>query len=204
MTKILKAMNEMPEEWLENCYEETVALRTEKKAEIMMAEETGEKVTKNVGFGRTGKTAVKWAVAAMLALLLCGGGVAYATKQGVFKFEIRNQEIHGKNFFLTVESEKISLEELTGDVSEMERLLREYMAEEGYNQIYPTLLKTCRTTEEARKYVGYAGFKETKVEGYLNAAYVFAMGDKEGNLAEITLYADYMDGKISMSEKARV
>ena len=30
------------------------------------------------------------------------------------------------------------------------------------------------------------------------------MGDKEGNLAEITLYAQYTDGKISMSEKASV
>ena len=137
-TDVLRAMNDLPEKWLEKCYEVGNGEATEAN------DKNSEKGARMIRFG---KTAIKWAVAATAAILLCGGGVAYAGKLGLFKFEIKNQEIHGKNFSLTVEAEKISLEELTGDISEMEGLLREYMAEEEYSQIFPTRLKVYRTIE---------------------------------------------------------
>lgn len=202
-TEVLKALNEMPEEWLEKCYEGTVTSVTGKTAETVMAEGNNKKDAKIICFGRFGKTAVKWAVAATVALLLCGGGVAYAAKLGVLQFtKVDDKENHG--FSLNTETERISAEELTGQIQEVEGFLRDYMAEEDYSQEFPSWLQRFETVEEARAYIGYAGMKETKVPGRVEEVNVRVIGDTEGNLGEVSLFVRAEEGDISINETSAV
>lgn len=193
-TDLLEAMNELPEEWIEGCYEANG---------MKEMEGNNEKDTKNVCFGRCSKNAMKWAVAATLAVLLCGGGVAYAAKLGVLQFtKIEDKTKHG--YSLMGETERIKVEELTGDIQEVEGFLREYMAEEDYSQIYPSWLKRFETVEEARAYIGYEGMKETKVPGTVEEVNVRVIGDTEGNLGEVSLFVRVEEGDISMNETSAV
>ena len=184
---VLKAINELPEEWLEACYAEKTSEATEPKD------------TK----AHLGRAAVKWAVAATLALLLFGGGVAYAAKQGLLQFT-KSEDKANHGFSLAVETERISAEELTGDIHEVEGFLRDYMAEEDYRQKYPSWLKQFETVEEARDYIGYAGMKETKVPGTVEEVNVRVIGDTEGNLGEISLFVRAEEGNISINETSAV
>lgn len=193
-TDVLKAMNDLPEKWLESCYEGTVTKATE---------ENNGKNTRTVRFGNFSKTAVKWAVAATAALLLCGGGVAYAAKLGVLQFT-KSEDKANHGFSLTTETERISSDELTGDIHEVEGFLREYMAEEDYSQTYPSWLKQFETVEEARAYIGYAGMKETKVPGMVEEVNVRVIGDTEGNLGEVSLFVRAEEGEIAMNEISAV
>ncbi|MBQ8800148.1 MAG: hypothetical protein IJZ55_11350 [Lachnospiraceae bacterium] len=193
-SKLLKVMNELPEEWVEKCYEEIGA-----KA----AEEYSEKSIRTVRFGIFSKTAAKWAVAATVVLLLCGGGVAYAAKLGVLQFtKSEDKDNHG--FSLMTETERISAEELTGDIQEVEGFLRDYMAQEDYSQTYPSWLQRFDTVEEARAYIGYAGMKETKVPGTVEEVNVRVIGDTEGNLGEVSLFVRTEEGDIYINETAAV
>lgn len=194
-TDVLRAMNDMRSEWLESCYETTV-----------VKEESEEKHgtdTKTVHFGSFGKTVVKWVVAATAALLLCGGGVAYAAKLGILQFtKVEDKENYG--FSLHTETERISVEELTGQIHEVEGFLRDYMAEEDYSQEFPSWLKQFETVEEARAYIGYAGMKETKVPGTVEEVNVRVIGDTEGNLGEVSLFVRAEEGDIQMNETSAV
>ena len=193
-TDVLKAMNSLPEEWLENCYE---------GSGTMAAEENNGKNTRTVRFGSFSKTAVKWAVAATAAILLCGGGVAYAAKLGVLQFtKSEDKDRHG--FSLMTETERISKDELTGEIQEVEGFLRDYMAEEDYRQTYPSWLKQFETVEEARAYIGYAGMKETKVPGTVEEVNVRVIGDTEGNLGEVSLFVRAEEGNIQINETSAV
>lgn len=194
-TDVLKAMNDMRSEWLESCYETTV-----------VKEESEEKHgtdTKTVHFGSFGKTVVKWVVAATAALLLCGGGVAYAVKLGILQF---TKEEHKENygFSLHTETERISVEELTGDIHEVEGFLRDYMVQEDYRQEFPSWLKRFETVEEARDYIGYAGMKETTVPGTVEEVNVRVIGDTDGNLGEVSLFVRAKAGDISINETSAV
>lgn len=193
-TDVLKAMNDLPEEWIENCYEATGATVTEG---------SNGKDTKTVYSGKFGKNAVKWAVAATAAILLLGGGVAYAAKFGVLQFT-KSEDKANSGFSLTTETERIAAEELTGDIQEVEEFLREYMAEEDYSQTYPSWLKRFETVEEARTYIGYAGMKATKVPGTVEEVNVRVIGDAEGNLGEVSLFVRAGEGMISMNETSAV
>ncbi len=193
-TDVLMAMNDLPEKWLESCYEGTVT---------KVAEENNGKNTRTVRFGNFSKTAVKWAVAATVALLLCGGGVAYAAKLGILQFS-KSEDKASPGFSLTTETERISSEELTGEIQEVEGFLRDYMAQEDYSQTYPSWLKRFETTEEARAYIGYAGMKETKVPGMVEEVNVRVIGDTEGNLGEISLFVRAEEGNISINETSAV
>lgn len=196
-TDVLKAMNDLPEEWLENCYETRLVSATEEAVE-KSGTDTG-----TVRFGTFGKNAVKWAVAATAALLLLGGGVAYAAKQGILQFaKSEDKDNHG--FSLTAEMERISAEELTGDIQEVEGFLRDYMAQEDYSQTYPSWLKQFETVGEARAYIGYAGMKETKVPGTVEEVNVRVIGDTEGNLGEVSLFVRAEAGDISINETSAV
>ncbi|MBQ8547754.1 MAG: hypothetical protein IJ427_04570 [Lachnospiraceae bacterium] len=193
-TDVLKAMNDLPEKWLENCYEGTVTKATE---------ENNGKNTRTVRFGNFSKTAVKWAVAATAAILLCGGGVAYAAKLGILQFT-KSEDKTNHGFSLMVETERIAEEELTGQIQEVEGFLRDYMAEEDYSQTYPSWLKQFETVEEARAYIGYAGMKETKVPGRVEEVNVRVIGDTEGNLGEVSLFVRAEEGDISINETSAV
>lgn len=184
---VLKAINELPEEWLEACYAEKTSEATEPKD------------TK----AHLGRAAVKWAVAAMAALLLCGGGMAYAAKLGILQFT-KSEDKASPGFSLTTETERISSEELTGEIQEVEGFLRDYMAQEDYSQTYPSWLKRFETAEEARAYIGYAGMKKTKVPGTVEEVDVRVIGDTEGNLGEISLFVRAEEGNISINETSAV
>lgn len=184
---VLKVINELPEEWLEACYAEKTSEATEPKE------------TK----AHLGRAAVKWAVAAMAALLLCGGGVAYAAKLGILQFS-KSEDKASPGFSLTTETERISSDELTGDIHEVEGFLRDYMAEKDYSQTYPSWLKQFETVEEARAYIGYAGMKETKVPGRGEEVNVRVIGDTEGNLGEVSLFVRAEEGDISINEISAV
>ncbi|MBR2407821.1 MAG: hypothetical protein IKB07_02575 [Lachnospiraceae bacterium] len=196
-SNLLNAMNDMPEEWLEHCYETRLASVTEKAGEKSGTD------TKSVRFGSFSKTAVKWAVAATVALLLCGGGVAYAAKLGVLQFTKIDDKANS-GFSLMTETERISAEELTGEIQEVEGFLRDYMAEEDYSQTYPSWLKQFETVEEARAYIGYAGMKATKVPGTVEEVNVRVIGDTEGNLGEVSLFVRAEEGDIQMNETSAV
>lgn len=196
-SKLLKVMNGLPEEWLENCYEVKLVSVTEKTEKKRGAD------TKSVRFGSFSKTAVKWTVAATAALLLCGGGVAYAAKLGVLQFT-KSEGKENPGFSLTTETERISAEELNGDIHEVEGFLRDYMAEEDYSQTYPSWLKQFETVEEAREYIGYAGMKATKVPGTVEEVNVRVIGDTEGNLGEVSLFVCAEEGDISINETSAV
>lgn len=183
---VLKAMNDLPEKWIESCVEGN----------------NGED-TRTVHFGKFGKNAVKWAVAATVALLLCGGGVAYAAKLGILQFT-KSEDKANSGFSLTAETERIAAEELTGDIHEVEGFLREYMAQEDYSQKYPSWLKRFENVEEARAYIGYAGMKETRVPGTIEEVNVRVIGDTEGNLGEVSLFVRAEEGDISMNETSAV
>lgn len=194
---VLKAMNDLPEEWLESCCDTRLTVG---------AEETEEKNgtdTRTVRFGSFGKSAVKWAVAATLALLLCGGGVAYAAKLGTLQFT-KSEDKNNLGFSLTTETERIAKEKLTGQIQEVEGFLRDYMAEEDYSQTYPSWLKRFETAEEARAYIGYAGMKETKVTGTVEEVNVRVIGDTEGNLGEISLFVRAEEGDIQINETSAI
>ncbi len=193
-TDVLKAMNEMPEEWLEKCYEGTVA---------SVMEESNGNNAKTVGFGSFGKKAMKWAVAATAALLLCGGGVAYAAKLGILQFS-KSEDKTNFGFSLTTETERIAKEELTGQIREVEGFLRDYMAQEDYRQTYPSWIKKFETVEEARDYIGYAGMKKTVVPGTVEEVNVRVIGDTEGNLGEVSLFVRAEEGDISINETSAV
>ena len=196
-TDVLKAMNDLPEEWLEKCYETRLASVTEE------TEEKNGTGAKTVRFGNFGKTAVKWAVAAAAAILLCGGGVAYAAKLGVLQFtKSEDKDSHG--FSLMTETERISKDELTGEIQEVEDFLKDYMAEEDYSQEFPSWLKRFETVEEAREYIGYADMKETKVPGTVEEVNVRVIGDTEGNLGEVSLFVRAEEGDISINETSAV
>lgn len=196
-TDVLRAMNDLPEEWLEKCYETRLVSATEESVEKIGTD------TRTVRFGIFGKNAVKWAVAATLALLLCGGGVAYAAKLGILQFtKVEDKENYG--FSLTTETERITAEELTGDIHEVEDFLRDYMAQEDYRQEFPSWLKRFETVEEARDYIGYAGMKETKVPGTVEEVNVRVIGDTEGNLGEVSLFVRAEEGDIQMNETSAV
>ena len=193
-TDVLMAMNDLPEKWIESCYEGTVT---------KVAEENNGKNARTVRFGNFSKTAVKWAVAATVALLLCGGGVAYAAKLGILQFS-KSEDKASPGFSLTTETERISSDELTGEIQEVEGFLRDYMAEEDYRQKYPSWLKQFETVEEARAYIGYAGMKETKVPGMVEEVNVRVIGDTEGNLGEVSLFVRAEEGEIAMNEISAV
>ncbi len=193
-TDVLIRMNEMPEAWIESCYE---------AAEAKEMEESNEKDAKNIWFGGFGRSAAKWAVAAAVAVFLCGGGIAYAAKLGVLQFtKIEDKSKHG--YSLTVETERIRAEELTGEIHEVKGFLKEYMAQENYSQSYPSWLKQFETVEEARAYIGYAGMKETLVPGTVEEVNVRVIGDTDGNLGEVSLFVHSMEGDISLNETAAV
>ncbi len=193
-TDVLKAMNELPEEWIENCHEATGVLGTEGNE---------REDTKTVHFGKFGKTAVKWAVAATAALFLCGGGVAYAARLGILQFT-KSEDKTKPGFSLTTETERITAEELTGDIHEVEGFLRDYMAQEDYSQKYPSWLKQFETVEEARAYISYAGMKATEVPGTVEEGNVRVIGDSEGNLGEVSLFVRAEEGDISINETSAV
>lgn len=193
-SNLLKAMNDLPEEWLEKCYEGTVTT---------VAEKNNGKNTRVIHFGNFGKTAVKWAVAATAVLLLCGGGVAYAAKLGVLQFT-KSEDKANYGFSLMTETERIRAGELTGDIHEVKGFLRDYMEQEDYSQTYPSWLKQFATVEEARAYIGYAGMKETKVLGTVEEVNVRVIGDTEGNLGEVSLFVRADEGDISINEIAAV
>lgn len=184
---VLKAINELPEEWLEACYAEKTSEATEPKD------------TK----AHLGRAAVKWAVAAMAALLLCGGGMAYAAKLGILQFS-KSEDKTNFGFSLTTETERIAKEELTGQIREVEGFLRDYMAQEDYRQTYPSWIKQFETVEEARYYIGYAGMKKTVVPGTVEEVNVRVIGDTEGNLGEVSLFVRAEEGNISINETSAV
>lgn len=196
-TDVLKAMNDLPDEWIECCYEAKGASVTEEKKEKCGAD------SRKVRFGSFGKTTVKWAVAATAALLLCGGGVVYAAKLGVLQFT-KSEDKANPGFSLTTETGRIAAEELTGEIHEVEGFLRDYMAEEDYSQTYPSWLKRFETVEEARDYIGYAGMKATKVPGTVEEVNVRVIGDKEGNLGEISLFVRAEEDDIYINETVAV
>ena len=196
-TDVLKAMNDLPEVWLESCYDTRLAAGEEEREE-----KSGTNV-KTVRFGSFGKTVVKWAVAATVALLLCGGGVAYAAKLGVLQFT-KSEDKNNLGFSLTTETERIAKEELTGQIREVEGFLRESMAQEDYRQTYPSWIKQFETVEEARDYIGYAGMKKTVVPGTVEEVNVRVIGDTEGNLGEVSLFVRAEEDDIIMSEISAV
>ena len=196
-TDVLKAMNDLPEVWLESCYDTRLAAGEEEREE-----KSGTNV-KTVRFGSFGKTVVKWAVAATVALLLCGGGVAYAAKLGVLQFT-KSEDKNNLGFSLTTETERIAKEELTGQIREVEGFLRDYMAQEDYRQTYPSWIKQFETVEEARDYIGYAGMKKTVVPGTVEEVNVRVIGDTEGNLGEVSLFVRAEEDDIIMSEISAV
>ena len=193
-TDVLKAMNDLPEEWLEKCYEATGTEKTEGSR---------RKDTKAGSFGKFSKTAVKLAVAATAALLLLGGGVAYAAKLGILQFA-KSEDKENPGFTLKVETERIKVEELTGEIQEVEGFLRDYMAEEDYSQEFPSWIKRFDTVEEARDYIGYAGMKETKVPGTVEEVNVRVFGDTDGKLGMVSLDVRAEEGDIYINESAVV
>lgn len=196
-SELLKAMNELPEEWLEKCYETRLASVTEKAGEKRGTD------TKTVRFGNFGKNAVKWAVAATLALLLCGGGVAYAAKLGILQFT-KSEDKANPGFSLKTETERIATKELTGEIQEVEGFLRDYMAQEDYSQEFPSWIKRFDTVKEARDYIGYDGIKETKVPGTVEEVNVRVFGDTEGKLGMVSLDVRAEEGDIYINESAVV
>lgn len=181
---LLKAINEIPEEWIEHCYD-----KTDRKTK-----------TKRTFFT---KTAIRWVTAATTAIVLCGCGVAYATSLGIFHFDVFDDKTsHG--FSLTVDTGRISADEFTGDIHEVEDFLKDYMAEETYSQTFPSWLKQFETTEQAREYIGYPDMKATKVPGDIKGVYVRVIGDTKGNLGEVSLFVYAEDGELSINETSAV
>lgn len=226
-TDVLKAMNDLPEEWLESCSEET---------ETLESEENNRENTRTVRFGKFGKTAVKWAVAATAVLLLCGVGVgvtkwglnqvhaskkteflAYTEKLGIYEPGLypfytgkernaKGEETDDVYFYLLAEAERITAEELTGEIHEVRENLLQQLAEVDYSRRwdYPKWSKEYKTVEEAKAYIGYAGMKETKALGTLDSVYVNVKGDKKGNLAEVVLAAGYTEGDMLLTETIEI
>ena len=226
-TDVLKAMNSLPEEWLENCYE---------GSGTMAAEENNGKNTRTVRFGIFSKTAVKWAVAATAALLLGGFGVgvtkwglnqvhaskkteflAYTEKLGIYEPGLypfytgkernaKGEETDDVYFYLLAEAERITAEELTGEIQEVRENLLQQLEEVDYSRRwdYPKWSKEYKTVEEAKAYIGYAGLKETKVLGTLDSVYVKVEGDKKGNLAEVVLSVRYKEDDMILTENAEI
>lgn len=232
-TNVLKAMNDLSEEWLENCYETDKVDVTERFGENT---KTGKGI---IRFGKTGRTAFKWAVAAAAAVLVCGGFFAakwgmnrvHASKKtefqaymeslgiyepGVYPFRTskwRNamgEETNDVYFHLYAEAERIAEEELTGEIQEVKEDLAEQLAEVDYSRRwdYPKWSKQFETVEEAKAYIGYVGLKETLVWGRLDSVLVKVVGDKKGNMAKVALSAGYRynDGEkgLLITEKAAV
>ena len=190
-TDLLRGLNDIPEEWIEKCYEENVSVTKEHK--------TGNGVRERI----FRKATVRWTVAAMVAFLVCGGGVAYAAKLGILQFTKSEDKVNS-GFSLTAKTERITAEELTGDIQEVEGFLRDYMAEEDYRQTYPSWLKQFETVEEARAYIGYEGMKETNVPGTIEEVNVRVIGDTEGNLGEVSLFVRAEEGDIYINETSAV
>jgi len=196
-TDVLKAMNDLPEEWIESCYEATAFEKTK---------ENSRTKSKIIRFGKFGRNTVRWAVAATVALLLCGGGVAYAAKLGIIQIEKYDDKTNPgySGYSLTVEPVRIAVEELTGDIKEAEEFFRDNMAEKDYNQEFPTWSKKFGTVEEARAYIGYAGMKETKLPGTVYGVRVYAYGDEEGNLGVVSMDVGASEGQIYIDETSQV
>ncbi len=225
-SNLLKAMSELPEEWIENCYEARLA---------SAPEEGNGKDTKTAYFGKFGKNTVKWVVAATVAILLCGGVcvtkwgwnqvqaskknefLAYTETLGIYEpgeypfntgkgRNVKGEETNDVYFYLLAKAERITAEELTGKIHEVKEFLTERLAEEDYSNRadYPTWSKPFKTVTEAKEYIGYAGLKETKTLGSLEWVNVHVTGDRKGNLAEVVLSAAYKDGDIQMVESAEV
>lgn len=196
-TDVLKAMNDLPEEWIESCYEAAAMEETE--------ENSGTK-SKIICFGKIGRNTVKWAVAATAALLLCGGGVAYAAKLGIIQIEKYDEKTNPgySGYSLKVEPVRIATEELTGDIKEAEEFLRENITEGENNLKYSTWSKLFQTVEEAGDYIGYAGMKETKLPGTVYGVRVNAYGDEEGKLGVISMEVGASEGQIYMDEISQV
>lgn len=190
-TDLLRGLNDIQEEWIEKCYEENEGAPE------------GNTCEKKVRVSLFRKATVKWATAAMVVLLLCGGGVAYAAKLGILQFTKSEDKVN-PGFSLTAKTERITAEELTGDIQEVEGFLRDYMAEEEYRQTYPSWLKQFETVEEARAYIGYEGMKETNVPGTIEEVNVRVIGDTEGNLGEVSLFVRAEEGDIYINETSAV
>lgn len=190
-TDLLRGLNDIPEEWLEKCYEEKVVATKVHGSEIGIR-------------GRFIKRAtMRWAVVATAVIVLCGCGMAYAAKHGILRFE-KTEDKNTSGFSLKAETERISAEELVGDIHEVEGFLRDYMAEEDYRQKFPSWLKQFETVEAARAYIGYEGMKETKVPGTIEEVNVRVIGDTEGNLGEVSLFVRAEEGDIYINETAAV
>lgn len=229
-TDVLKAMNDLPEEWIESCYETGEHTITERN--------TGNDA-KIICLRKHGKVAVKWAVAAAAAVLVCGGFFAakwgmnrvHASKKtefqaymeslgiyepGVYPFRTskwRNamgEETDDVYFYLYAEAERIAEEELTGEIYEVREELSKQLEEVDYSRRwdYPKWSKQFETVEEAKTYIGYAGLKETLAWGHLDSVLVKVEGDKKGNIAKVALSAGYRhnDGEkgLLITEKAAV
>lgn len=190
-TDLLRGLNDIPEEWIEKCYEENVSVTKEHK--------TGNGVRERI----FRKATVRWAVAAMTVILMCGCGVAYAAKLGILQFTKSEDKVN-PGFSLTAKTEHITAEELTGEIHEVEGFLRDYMAEEDYRQKFPSWLKQFETVEEARAYIGYEGMKETNVPGTIEEVNVRVIGDTEGNLGEVSLFVRAEEGDIYINETSAV
>ncbi|MGN1084945.1 MAG: hypothetical protein ACI4QX_08065, partial [Lachnospiraceae bacterium] len=188
---LLTAMNYLEDEWIET--------EQEKKEAKVMAEHTLKKKP-------MGRSAMKWAAAVAAAVLLLGGGVAYAASLGVFQFTAsQNEKLPG--YLLQVETERVLAEEFTGGVTEVKSFLLEQMAEENYSQKYPSWIKEYDSVEEARAYIGYAGLRETNVWGTPDEVRVRVIGTTDGELGEVALFKDYKVHKtqeIWMQETASI
>ena len=185
-TDVLKAMNGFPEEWLESCCETKGASVTG---------ETMEKSGTDIRTMRFGKNAVKWAVAATLALLLCGGGVDYVAKLGILQFsKVDDKENYG--FSLHTETARISAEELTGPIREVEGFLRDYMAEEDEIYINETVAVFTQESPISLQGTGIRHSKEFLEEvqsesDYRSKEYITASGK-----TAVFVYEEKVDGNL--------
>lgn len=172
--------------------------------EIHAPEALLEKVMKIEKKGVRFMSAVKYAAAAMVVLLLCGSGVAYAGALGIFHFSTSHNGEANSGYRLTVESERISAEELSGGIPEVKTFLLEQKMQEDYEQTYPSWLKEYETADEARAYIGYSGLKETKPLGDTESVHVRVIGDTEGNPGEVSLFITYKQENLVLRESSQI
>ncbi|MCC8121760.1 MAG: hypothetical protein LIO42_07250 [Oscillospiraceae bacterium] len=149
--------------------------------------------------GRRGR--LKWPViAACIGLLILGAVSAMAA--GGFGTRLISS-FTGKQesgYSLSIELERISTDELTGDILEVQDIIKKQYEEfEVFSSSAPSQWGTrFETREEALTYIGLDGLKTLDWELEEQGTALSVCGNQEGQITSLTLETDYVEEQIRL------
>jgi len=138
---------------------------------------------------RFARTALKWGAAAACALLLFGGGAAYAAKYGI----IRTNPGWKSGYHVEITSRRVTEDEFSEEVRAVKQELLKDIAAAKDAKKAPAFgwIRDFNTVEETVAFIGHDGLKLPKFPGKLEQTGVVVLGNDKADILYTEAFARY-------------